>query len=180
MGVVMRSEESCFEELRCCLGCGAYCAKELAKMRCRLLATLAAWSAFGFLSVAAQEPNLLPTPDEGTVVNDAHLPGGEHVVGGGGLAGDAQFGGYPYSGGWHAGYQHPMYGAPVALVVPPVSHYQVIYGWGIGSTQVTPIYPQFGGPGYGTPYGDAGQYAFPPYWPWDTRQFGVYYIRGPW
>jgi hypothetical protein len=165
-------------------------------MRCRLFTACIVWAAVGALA-AADEPNLLPQ-SEGEVIlsDDAPPPGDEHVVHGEhpehgtgphwagphqGVSTDAQFGGYPYSGAWHAGYQHPMYGRPLALVVPPVSHYQVIYGWGIGSTQVAPIYPQFGGPGYGTPYGDAsGLYAYPPYWPWDTRQFGVYYIRGPW
>ena len=62
-----------------------------------------------------------------------------------------------------------------------VSHYQTIYGWGVGSTQITPIYPQYAGPAYGMPYVDVpGQYLSQPYWPWDTRQFGVYYVRGPW
>ncbi len=162
---------------------------------CHLLAALGAWAALGFVNVApvnvmAQAPNLLPGADEGTVISDevvsqetSHRDSGEHsaVTGAPIEAAAAQFGGYPYSGGWHAGYQHPMYGRPLALVVPPVSHYQTIYSWGIGTTQMTPIYPQYGGPGYGTPFGDAsGQYLMPPYWPSDTRQFGVYYIRGPW
>jgi hypothetical protein len=176
-------------------------------MRTRhLLAALGAWATLGLINVAsviAQAPNLLPGAEGGTVVSDEAVPhetshsgAGEHVVGphaagphaagphGGPLPSDAaaaQFGGYPYTGAWHAGYQHPMYGQPLALVVPPVSHYQTIYSWGIATTQMPVIYPQYGGPGYGTPWtGANGDYLLPPYWPSDTRQFGVYYIRGPW
>jgi hypothetical protein len=158
--------------------------------RTRLLAALAASLALGVGSAMAQAPKLLPSVDQGKVISDrvispgaSHDDHGAYTVGPAvqGDAGVAPYGGYPYSLNWHAGYQHPMYGRPVALVVPPVSHYQTIYGWGVASTQMTPIYPQYGGPGYGTPYGDVdGHYPFPPYWPSDTRQFGVYYIRGPW
>ena len=159
-----------------------------------LLTALAAWATLGFLSTMAQEPGRLPRADGGTVISDKVVSQdasyrGDHgalVVGPphGGVAGAPGAGyphaGYPYSQVWHAGYLHPMYGRPVALVVPPVSHFQTIYGWGIGATQIAPIYPQFDGPGYGTPYGDAGTYLTPPYWPSDTRQLGVYYVRGPW
>jgi hypothetical protein len=173
--------------------------------KCHLLAALGAWATLGLMnvgsvSVIAQAPNLLPGTEEDTVIRDevvsqdtSHRENAEHsnakhsnaersaATPVPGYAAGAQFGGYPYSQAWHAGYQHPLYGRPLALVVPPVSHYQTDYGWGIGTTQMTPIYPQYGGPGYGTPYGDAsGQYLMPPYWPSDTRQFGVYYIRGPW
>ena len=160
-------------------------------MRCRLLFALTAWAALGLLNVSAREPNRLPTVADNEVVSDDAMPadGATHAISanaGIGHAGapygpgEAQFNGYPFSGAWHAGYMHPMFGAPVALVVPPNSHYQVNYGWGIGATQVYPVYPQFDGPGYGTPYAGGGLYNYPPYWPWDTRQFGVYYIRGPW
>ena len=153
----------------------------------------------------AQEPKLLPPPKakkiDAAPMDATPMVDGEQgqrspdeVVGGGAYgheygaygdaygSGDAQFGGYPYSGGWHAGYQHPYWGGgPVALVVPPVSHYQTIWNWQVAGTQITPIYPQYSGPTQGnvTGFGD-GQYQYPPYWPWDTRQFGVYYIRGPW
>ena len=83
--------------------------------------------------------------------------------------------------GWHAGYYHTMWGQPVALVVPPTATHQTNWGWGIGNTRVTPIYPQFLGPMTAT----ASQYQYgphrpTPYYVSDTLQFGVYYIRGPW
>ena len=87
----------------------------------------------------------------------------------------------PEQSDWHAGYYHTMWGRPVALVVPPTATHQTNWGWGIGNTRVTPIYPQFLGPmnsaetniGY-------GPYRPQPYYTSDTLQFGVYYIRGPW
>lgn len=82
---------------------------------------------------------------------------------------------------WHAGYYHTMWGRPVAMVVPPTATHHTNWGWGIGNTRVTPIYPQYLGPmnsavtqmGY-------GPYRAQPYYTSDTLQFGVYYIRGPW
>ncbi len=157
---------------------------------CHLFAALGAWASLGLASAMAQAPNLLPKSEEDSAVSDkadsqeiSHREGRAAAASAppGGPPAFVPYGGYPYSAAWHAGYQHPMYGRPVALVVPPVSHYQTIYGWGIATTQMAPIYPQYGGPGYGTPYVDpTGQYPLPPYWPSDTRQFGVYYIRGPW
>ena len=84
-------------------------------------------------------------------------------------------------GGWHAGYYHTAWGQPVALVVPPTATHQTNWGWGIGNTRVTPIYPQFEGPMTAVP----SQYRYGPHRPTpfyvsDTLQFGVYYIRGPW
>ena len=147
-------------------------------------------------AASAQEPALIPGATDEVVLSDevvtqeishnaesapeAPSPGQAATPRPVGRILPVPVGGYPYSGYWHAGYQHPMYGRPVALVVPPVSHYQTIYGWGIATTQMTPIYPQYAGPTDGPPWTEAGQYAYPPYWPWDTRQFGVYYIRGPW
>ena len=82
---------------------------------------------------------------------------------------------------WHAGYYHTMWGRPVALVVPPTATHQTNWGWGIGNTRVTPIYPQFMGPTTSAvtamPY---GPYLPTPYYVSDTLQIGVYYIRGPW
>ena len=160
---------------------------------CHLFAALGGWAALGVASAVAQVPNLLPESAQHSAIrdeaDDADSQETSHRESGDAAASSAPdappafvpFGGYPYSRAWHAGYQHPMYGRPVALVVPPVSHYQTIYGWGIATTQMTPIYPQYGGPGYGTPAPDVGgHYLLPPYWPSDTRQFGVYYIRGPW
>jgi hypothetical protein len=142
----------------------------------------------------AQEPMRLPDPPARAAPADSPAPVEEEVKGhalgptgtpfqqyGRRPAGpDAAFHGYPYSGGWHAGYHHPLWDRPLPLVVPPVSHYQTIWGGGISATQIAPIYPQFGGPGFGAGFDYPGSYRTPPYWPWDTRQFGVYYIRGPW
>lgn len=81
---------------------------------------------------------------------------------------------------WHAGYVHAGWGSPVALVVPPNAESQTHYGWGVGNTRVTRIYPQFqlGDPGP-VQYNRAAFGAMPR-WPSDTDQFGVYYVRGPW
>jgi len=158
-----------------------------------LLFSLAILS-LGSAVLPAQEPWELPAPTAqgprlfkaSAVDSDAHhSTTTDAAAHDGGVAADshagvdASFGGYPYYG-WHAGYQHPMWGRPLALIVPPVVQYQTNYGWGVSSTRIDPIYPQFSGPGYGTPWTDPGQYHMPPYQPWDTRQFGVYYIRGPW
>lgn len=82
---------------------------------------------------------------------------------------------------WHGSYYHTMWGQPVALVVPPTAEYQMDYRWGVGGTQVHAIDHQFGR-NYPGPYSRSGPYGFlatPPY-PSDTRQYGVYYVRGPW
>jgi hypothetical protein len=81
---------------------------------------------------------------------------------------------------WHGGYYNVVWGAPVALVVPPTAESQTHWGWGVGNTRVTPICPQFGRnwPGPGT-YDPRAFRPTPP-WPSDTDQFGVYYVRGPW
>jgi hypothetical protein len=92
----------------------------------------------------------------------------------------ADTGEYPYGGTWHGGFMKPYWGQPVPLVVPPISNYQTIWSWAVGGTQVVPIFPQYAGPGY-FPFGQTTDQFLPtPYWPNDTRQFGVYYIRGPW
>lgn len=89
-------------------------------------------------------------------------------------------------GPWHAGYYETAWGRPMPLVVPPTATHQTDWGWGIANTRVTRIYPQFGGPYNGYPYdpaagmGQEEQWRPSPYWPSDTSQFGVYYIRGPW
>ncbi|MGE3408778.1 MAG: hypothetical protein AB7I37_18310 [Pirellulales bacterium] len=90
------------------------------------------------------------------------------------------------NGPWHAGYYETAWGRPMPLVVPPTATHQTDYGWGIGNTRVTRIWPQYGGPQAGYPYdpaagvGSAEQWRPTPYWPSDTSQFGIYYIRGPW
>ncbi len=88
---------------------------------------------------------------------------------------------YPFGPEWHAGFARSGgWGRPVAIVVPPTVRYQTIWSWGVATTQIAPISPQFEGPFTGYPYEQLGPYAHTPYWPNDTRQFGVYYIRGPW
>ncbi len=112
----------------------------------------------------------------GTVYEGAAAPAGTVYQGAAGVVADG------YGGPWHYGYYHTMWGRPVALVVPPQANYQTNYAWGVGNTTITPIYPQFAGPSYvpvTTPTPRPG-YLPTPYWPSDTRQFGVYYIRGPW
>jgi hypothetical protein len=81
---------------------------------------------------------------------------------------------------WHGPYYNTQAGRPVALVVPPNANTQTKHGWGVGSTQVTPIYHQFGR-SYDSSFGGAGGYPlYPtPAWPSHTDQFGIYYIRGP-
>jgi hypothetical protein len=87
---------------------------------------------------------------------------------------------YPHDGNWHAGYRHTTWGQPLPLVVPPTAAWQTVWGRDVGATQVVPINAQYSGPYYAYPTG-TGQYFYPqPYWPVDTRQLGVYYIRGPW
>jgi hypothetical protein len=82
---------------------------------------------------------------------------------------------------WHGQNYHAAWGAPVALVVPPGADTSTHWGWGVGSTQITPIRPQFGRsyPGPAS-YGGWPVFSPTPAWPANTSQFGVYYIRGPW
>lgn len=86
-----------------------------------------------------------------------------------------------YAAARYGTYSHVGWGGPVTLVVPPTARFQTDYGWGVGNTRISPIYPQFSRQGYGvmTSYGQ-GAYQTTPLWPSDTTQFGVYYARGPW
>ncbi len=80
---------------------------------------------------------------------------------------------------WHGRYYNVSYGQPVALVVPPTAELTTDYGWGVPSSRMTRIDHQFQRPwpnGYWTPYGFMPAAAYPN----DTRNFGVYYVRGPW
>lgn len=83
---------------------------------------------------------------------------------------------------WHDHYYHTSYGQPIALVVPPTANSQVDWGWGVTQSEIRPINHQFMRP-YGGDVDGGGEYSpfqgTPP-WPSHTRQFGVYYIRGPW
>ena len=79
---------------------------------------------------------------------------------------------------WHGAHYNPQWGRQAAVIVPPNAHFQTEYGWGVGRTRMKPIHHQFGRrvapPGYASP-----SIPTPP-WPWDTRQQGYYYVRGPW
>jgi hypothetical protein len=81
---------------------------------------------------------------------------------------------------WHGGYYHSAWGMPVALVVPPTAEFQTHWGWGVGNTRVTTIWPQFTRNYPGPGIYDRRMFKPTPPWPSDTDQFGVYYVRGPW
>jgi hypothetical protein len=81
---------------------------------------------------------------------------------------------------WHGHYYYAPWGAPVALVVPPVSNMQTSMGWGVTQTEMTPIYHQFARPYPGEGAGMGTFFRPTPRWPAHTDQFGVYYVRGPW
>lgn len=90
-----------------------------------------------------------------------------------------------YRMSWHGPWVNTSWGWPVAQLVPPTAHMQTSYGWGVGATQMRPIYHQFG-PSAGNPSGLMGPPGFmggpllpTPYWPSHTDQFGVYYVRAP-
>jgi hypothetical protein len=79
---------------------------------------------------------------------------------------------------WHAPFAHVQWGRPVALIVPPGVNFQTDYSWGVGRTRMAPINHQFARP-YAMPGSSQRLPPHPP-WPGDTKQFGVYYVRGPW
>ena len=80
---------------------------------------------------------------------------------------------------WHGPYYQPVWGQPVALVVPPTANFQTNFSWGVGRTTMKPLNHQFGRP-YPGPFGGANPLAPPPHWPSNTNQFGFYSVRGPW
>jgi hypothetical protein len=80
---------------------------------------------------------------------------------------------------WHHNYYKTEWGEPVALVVPPTAEHVTNYSWGVPATRVTRIDHQFQRP-YPGPYGGGQAFLPTPYYPYDTRQFGVYPVRGPW
>jgi len=81
---------------------------------------------------------------------------------------------------WHNWYYHAAWGMPVALVVPPTAELQTKWGWGVGNTQVVPIWPQFSRNYPGPGQYDPRLFKPTPPWPSHTDQFGVNYVRGPW
>ncbi|WP_146119070.1 hypothetical protein [Blastopirellula marina] len=81
---------------------------------------------------------------------------------------------------WNGGYAYQNYQTPVAMVVPPTSNMQTNYSWGVPSSRMTPVYHQFGREYAGGITGSPANLGITPYNPSDTRQFGVYNVRGPW
>jgi len=81
---------------------------------------------------------------------------------------------------WHGGFAYQNYQTPVAMVVPPTSNMQTNYAWGVPSSRMTPVYHQFNREYPGGISGDPGTLGVTPYQPSNTRQFGVYNVRGPW
>ena len=83
---------------------------------------------------------------------------------------------------WHGRYYNVQYGQPLALVVPPTAELQTDYSWGSVASRMTRIDHQFQRPWPGAYYSPYAPYGFLPKaeWPSDTKQFGTYYIRGPW
>ena len=134
-------------------------------------------SALAALALWAGSPECLRA---GEVIYEGGGHGGGY---GGGGHGGTSYGGdasYPGRSTWHSGYYHVMWGKPLALVLPPTLTHQTNWGWGVGNTRVTPIYPQYSGPMMSNGYGGGEAYRPTPFYPSDTLQFGVYYIRGPW
>jgi hypothetical protein len=82
---------------------------------------------------------------------------------------------------WHGPYAYTPWGTPVALVVPPNSKMHTSYSWGVGQSEMVPIYHQFHRdyPG-GMAIGGGAEINTTPYWPSHTDQLGVYPVRGPW
>ena len=78
---------------------------------------------------------------------------------------------------WHGQYYYLPYGQPTALVVPPNAAMQQNYSWGVSQNTMTPIYHQYG---YAAEPSAGGAFYATPRWPSNTRQFGVYPVRGPW
>jgi hypothetical protein len=79
---------------------------------------------------------------------------------------------------WHGSYAYTPYGLPTAVVTPPTANLQTNWGWGAASSRISRIDHQFtrNYQGPGSPGPNLGT----PYWPQDTTQFGLYYVRGPW
>lgn len=134
---------------------------------CTALALAAALTA---QTARAQQP--IPMDDESMPVAAMDADSAQAVE-------EIGYGGYPYGSVWHGGYAHPMWARPLAIVVPNVANYQTHWGRGVGMTQLTPINAQYSAPMPAYDYTSDHQYKMRPYWPTDTRQFGVYMIRSP-
>lgn len=81
---------------------------------------------------------------------------------------------------WHGQYYSPSFGVPRAMVIPPTANATRSLGWGVSSSQMRTIVHQYqaGQEDWGTTA--AGQFHPTPANPQNTRQFGIYYIRGSW
>ena len=82
---------------------------------------------------------------------------------------------------WHGEYAYTPIGGPVALVTPPHADTMAAWGWGVTSSEIRPLYHQFGraDPG-GVMFGEYSPFLPTPLYPSHTDQFGVYPVRGPW
>ena len=88
--------------------------------------------------------------------------------------------GHQNVGTWHGQYYNPNYGQPIAIVVPPNANTMRSQGWGVASSQMMPLHSQFGTAYPGSVTGAASRFYSRPAMPSNTRQFGYYYVRGPW
>ena len=80
---------------------------------------------------------------------------------------------------WNGAYGHQTTGAPIALIVPPTARTMRVFNWGVSGNTISPIHHQYS---LNPTTNNAGRGPFmkTPMYPSSTRQFGVYYIRGPW
>ena len=81
---------------------------------------------------------------------------------------------------WHGHYYNPVYGMPIAIVVPPNANTMRSQGWGVASSQMMPLRSQYGTAYPGTVTGSLTRFQSRGAFPSNTRQFGYYYVRGPW
>lgn len=88
--------------------------------------------------------------------------------------------GQPVMTTWHGQYANPNYGQPLAIVVPPNANMMRSQGWGVCGSQMVPLYNQYGTAYPGTVTGSSTRFLSRPAAPSNTRQFGYYYVRGPW
>jgi hypothetical protein len=88
--------------------------------------------------------------------------------------------GGPAAGGWQDGYYDPAWGMPLAVLVPPTARWQTDYSSTVGSARISHINSRFR-PEYPGPQSTyrQGDYLSAPPQPYDTRQMGDYYVRGP-
>ena len=81
---------------------------------------------------------------------------------------------------WHGQYYNPVYGLPIAIVVPPNANTMRSQGWGVASSQMMPLHSQYRTAYPGAVTGTITRFHSRPAHPSNTQQFGYYYVRGPW